>query len=87
MLYIACYTLCIVSLQHGGAQGGYDMNVIPAWRRGYTGKGVVVTILDDGIEHNHTDLSDNYVSTKYSHTDLSDNYVSTKYNHTDLNDN
>ena len=30
--------------------------------QGYTGKGVVVSILDDGIEKNHPDLQDNYVS-------------------------
>ncbi|XP_078412120.1 proprotein convertase subtilisin/kexin type 4-like isoform X2 [Cetorhinus maximus] len=28
--------------------------------RGYTGKGIVVTILDDGIEKNHPDLAENY---------------------------
>ena len=39
-----------------------DVNVIPVWNAGLSGKGVVVTILDDGIEHNHTDLSKNYVS-------------------------
>lgn len=49
-------------LQHGGARGGFDMNVMPAWQKGYSGKGVVITILDDGIEHNHTDLVTNYVS-------------------------
>ena len=38
------------------------MNVIPAWREGITGKGIVVTILDDGLEKNHPDLSANYVS-------------------------
>jgi len=37
------------------------MNVVGAWQIGYSGKGVVVTILDDGIEHNHTDLQLNYV--------------------------
>ena len=42
--------------------GGYDMNVIPAWREGITGKGVVVTILDDGLETDHPDLEKNYVS-------------------------
>lgn len=29
---------------------------------GYTGKGVVVSILDDGIERTHDDLKENYVS-------------------------
>ena len=32
----------------------------PAWDLGFTGKGVVVTILDDGIQHNHPDLAQNY---------------------------
>ncbi|XP_055860129.1 furin-like protease kpc-1 isoform X6 [Biomphalaria glabrata] len=39
---------------------GLDMNVLKAWDMGYTGKGVVVTILDDGIEKDHPDLSRNY---------------------------
>lgn len=38
------------------------MNVIAAWREGITGKGVVVTILDDGLETDHPDLAQNYVS-------------------------
>lgn len=38
------------------------MNVMPAWREGITGKGVVVTILDDGLETDHPDLEKNYVS-------------------------
>lgn len=42
--------------------GGYDMNVMPAWKEGITGKGVVVTILDDGLETDHPDLERNYVS-------------------------
>lgn len=42
------------------------MNIMGAWRRGYTGKDVVVTILDDGIERNHPDLVQNYVSAKES---------------------
>ncbi|KAK1176048.1 proprotein convertase subtilisin/kexin type 5-like [Acipenser oxyrinchus oxyrinchus] len=39
-----------------------DMNIVGAWKRGYTGKNVVVTILDDGIERNHPDLIENYDS-------------------------
>lgn len=42
------------------------MNVGYAWRKGYTGKGVVITILDDGIQPNHPDLKQNYVSTSFS---------------------
>lgn len=37
------------------------MNVGPAYQKGYTGKGVVVSILDDGIQRNHPDLYQNYV--------------------------
>ncbi len=44
-----------------------DLHVFGAWRKGYTGKNVVVTILDDGIQHNHTDLKPNYVSTSGFH--------------------
>jgi len=42
------------------------MNVVPAWQRGYTGKGVVVSILDDGIEKDHPDLKRNYVRTSFT---------------------
>uniref|UniRef100_A0A8C5CX86 Furin (paired basic amino acid cleaving enzyme) a n=1 Tax=Gadus morhua TaxID=8049 RepID=A0A8C5CX86_GADMO len=37
-----------------------DLNVKGAWELGFTGKGVVVSILDDGIEQNHPDLAQNY---------------------------
>ncbi|XP_004695512.1 PREDICTED: furin-like [Condylura cristata] len=39
-----------------------DLNVKAAWAQGYTGRGIVVSILDDGIEKNHPDLAGNYVS-------------------------
>lgn len=52
--------LCNFSSQNRG--NGLDMNVIPAWREGITGKGIVVTILDDGLETDHPDLEKNYVS-------------------------
>lgn len=41
------------------------MNIAPAWQKGYTGKGVVVSILDDGIQTNHPDLAQNYVRNNY----------------------
>uniref|UniRef100_A0A671Y1I7 Furin (paired basic amino acid cleaving enzyme) b n=1 Tax=Sparus aurata TaxID=8175 RepID=A0A671Y1I7_SPAAU len=37
-----------------------DLNTRVAWAQGYTGRGVVVTILDDGIEKDHPDLINNY---------------------------
>ncbi|XP_037816406.1 furin-like protease 1 isoform X2 [Lucilia sericata] len=40
--------------------GDLDMNVIPAWKEGITGKGIVVTILDDGLESDHPDIISNY---------------------------
>ncbi|XP_052282248.1 furin-like protease kpc-1 isoform X1 [Dreissena polymorpha] len=45
---------------NGGGRDHTDMNVKGAWRKGVTGKNVVITILDDGIERNHEDLVDNY---------------------------
>lgn len=39
---------------------GFDINVAPVWHRNITGRGVVVTILDDGIEYTHPDLHANY---------------------------
>lgn len=38
-----------------------DHNVREAWALGYTGRGVVVTILDDGLERTHPDIAPNYV--------------------------
>lgn len=57
--------LCLLCLQHCGDKNSRcrsEMNVQAAWKKGYTGKNVVVTILDDGIERNHPDLAPNYVS-------------------------
>lgn len=38
-----------------------DLNVLPVYRRGITGKGVRISILDDGLEYTHDDLQQNYV--------------------------
>lgn len=35
---------------------GNDVNVLPVWRAGVTGKGVTVCIIDDGIDFGHVDL-------------------------------
>ncbi|XP_030048181.1 neuroendocrine convertase 1 [Microcaecilia unicolor] len=42
------------------SQHKMDLHVIPVWKQGITGKGVVITVLDDGLEWNHTDIMDNY---------------------------
>lgn len=39
-----------------------DLNVLPVWERGITGAGIRVAVLDDGLEHGHDDLRQNYVS-------------------------
>ncbi len=59
--YYLC--VCFSFLQH---RPNRDMNVQGAWQQGYTGKGSVVSILDDGIEKNHPDLMKNYVSLRAS---------------------
>ncbi|CAK9296084.1 unnamed protein product [Gordionus sp. m RMFG-2023] len=39
---------------------GLDLNTQEAWQLGYSGYGVVITILDDGIETDNPDISSNY---------------------------
>ncbi|QOV24145.1 S8 family peptidase [Anabaenopsis elenkinii] len=44
----------------GGNNWGADLVRAPAaWAQGYTGKGVVVAVLDTGVDYNHPDLKDN----------------------------
>ena len=45
-----------------GGTAGQDANVIPAWNAGYTGAGVVIGIVDDGLQYTHPDLSPNYLA-------------------------
>eukprot|EP01134_Creolimax_fragrantissima_P000424 CFRG0424T1 len=42
---------------HGRGSG---MNVLDAWDMGYNGEGVIISVLDDGIEHKHSDLVGRY---------------------------
>lgn len=37
-----------------------DLNVLPVYKYGINGKGIRIVILDDGLEHTHTDLIENY---------------------------
>ena len=38
------------------------MGVKSAWHAGYTGKGMLVAVVDDGVNMNHPDLKSNFVS-------------------------
>ncbi|XP_068597960.1 furin (paired basic amino acid cleaving enzyme) a [Brachionichthys hirsutus] len=63
----------------------FDLNAKGAWSLGYTGKGVVVSILDDGIEKNHPDLVYNYdPDASY---DVNDGDTDPQPRYTQLNDN
>uniref|UniRef100_A0A671KU90 Furin-1-like n=1 Tax=Sinocyclocheilus anshuiensis TaxID=1608454 RepID=A0A671KU90_9TELE len=62
-----------------------DLNVKEAWKQGFTGQGVVVSILDDGIEKKHPDLIQNYdPDASY---DVNDGDPDPQPRYTQLNDN
>nr|XP_014345732.1 PREDICTED: neuroendocrine convertase 1-like [Latimeria chalumnae] len=39
----------------------FDLNIMPVWKKNITGKGVVVTVIDDGVDHTNKDLKKNFV--------------------------
>lgn len=39
-----------------------SMNVNEAWKAGYTGKGILVAVVDDGVRIDHPDLKSKIVS-------------------------
>jgi len=65
--------------------GDLDMNVEEAWDMGYSGSGVVVTILDDGVEWDHPDLKDNYLEAASFDINANDNNPFPRYDLFDTN--
>ncbi|KAM9734341.1 LOW QUALITY PROTEIN: proprotein convertase subtilisin/kexin type 5-like [Menidia menidia] len=53
---IPWYNRCVGEARSCAAR----MRISEAWRRGYAGGGVVVSVLDDGLEREHPDLKPNY---------------------------
>ncbi|CAF0849788.1 unnamed protein product [Adineta ricciae] len=58
-------------MRHSQTPNLPDLNVTGAWAMGYTGRGRVVTFLDDGLEFDHPDLQENY--DKDASTDINGN--------------
>lgn len=49
------------------------MNIIPVWKKGVSGKNIVVTVVDDGIDYTHPDLKKNYdAQASYDYVDNDD---------------
>ena len=65
--------------------GGYDMNVQDAWAQGISGKGISVTILDDGIERTNPDLVANYDPMASYDINQNDNDPTPRYDMTNSN--
>ena len=42
-----------------------SMKIDKAWAAGYSGKGITIAVLDDGLQTDHPDLAANIVSTHY----------------------
>jgi subtilisin family serine protease len=43
-----------------GNIAGNDINVAPVWKQGINGSGVIVSVIDDGVDFTHPDLADSW---------------------------
>ena len=64
---------------------GQSLNVTGAWRLGFTGRSIVVTVIDDGIDKDHDELKDNYDAD--ASIDLNDNDVDPRPRYEPTNEN
>ncbi len=63
----------LFNVGQGGGTPGVDANVLPAWDLGL-GRGVNISIVDDGLQTNHPDLQDNTPDIQSNlHHDFNDN--------------
>lgn len=58
------------------------MNVTPVWEMGYTGKGVLSSLIDDGLDYTSDDIKDNFVSLTFKPGEIKANNNRTKIIHT-----
>ena len=49
----------------GDESHGVSLHVLECFKRNITGKGIRITVLDDGLEHSHQDIKESYVSLLY----------------------
>ncbi|XP_044262111.1 neuroendocrine convertase 1-like [Tribolium madens] len=62
-----------------------DLNVLPLYKNGITGKGIRISILDDGIEYTHDDLKANYDPEISYDCNEEDNDPLPRYDHSQFN--
>ncbi|XP_065187229.1 proprotein convertase subtilisin/kexin type 7-like [Sycon ciliatum] len=63
----------------------YDHNVTGVWEQNITGAGVVVSIVDDGLEMDHPDLASSYNPMGSTDLNANDNDPSPRYDRKDTN--
>ena len=47
---------------HSTTNTHVHINIEPAWKLGYTGSGVTIAVVDDGLEYTHPDIAPNYAA-------------------------
>jgi subtilisin family serine protease len=52
--------------QVDGATSGNDINVVSAWDGGITGNGILIQLVDDGLDFTHPDFESKYVASARS---------------------